>query len=60
MDDQNVYVWVENKNIVCLLPDGKKVNIGDGLFPVLQALNKNQLLCVWQNNNNVYRKIINM
>ena len=60
MDDQNVYVWVENKNIVCLLPDGKKVNIGDGLLPVLQALNKKQLLCVWQNNNNVYRKIINM
>jgi hypothetical protein len=58
--DKNVYAWIENKTVACLLPDGKKINVGEGTFPVLQALNKNRLLCVWQNDNNVYRKIISL
>jgi hypothetical protein len=60
LNNQNVYTWIENKTIVCLLPNGKKVNIGEGVFPVLKAVSKNQLLCAWQNNNNVYCKIISI
>ncbi len=60
INDKNVYSWIENGNIVCLLPGGKKINVGAGTFPVLKAINENQLICVWQNNNNVYRKIISL
>jgi hypothetical protein len=58
IDDKCAYAWIENGNIVCLLPGGKKINLGAGTFPVLKALNKNQLICVWQSDKDIYRKII--
>jgi len=58
VNNKNVYAWIEDGNVVCLLPTGEKVNAGEGSFPVLQQLNNNAFMCVWQNENNVYRKII--
>jgi len=60
IDNKYAYAWIENARIVCLLPDGKKINLGAGTFPVLNVINKNQLICVWQNDNNIYRKIITL
>jgi len=56
----NVYVWIEENKIVCLLPNNKKINVGEGSYPVLQALSNTQFLCVWQNDNNVYSKIVDL
>jgi len=60
VNNKYVYTWIENGNIVCLLPNGKKIIAGEGSFPVLQKINNNALLCVWQNENNVYSKIISL
>jgi hypothetical protein len=56
--NKNVYAWIEEGNIVCLLPTEEKVNAGEGSFPVLQQINNNSFMCIWQNENNVYKKII--
>jgi hypothetical protein len=31
-DNNYVYAWIENNNIVCLLPGGKKINAGKEIF----------------------------
>jgi len=59
-NNQIVYAWLEGNKIACLLPNGKKVNVGEGEFPVIKPINNNELICVWQNDNNVCRKIITL
>lgn len=56
----NAYAWLEGKNIVCLLPNKKKIVVGEGTFPVLQQLNAKQLICVWEKDKSVYSRTINL
>jgi hypothetical protein len=55
-----VYTWIEDGKIVCVLPGNKKINISEGIFPFLEATGKNDLICIWQHNNNIYRKLISL
>jgi len=60
LHDKDVYTWIENGTIVCLTPGGEKLNIGQGEFPVIKAISNNQIICVWQHDNNVYSKTISL
>jgi hypothetical protein len=57
---KNVYAWIEENNIVCLLPNGKRHVVGEGSFPVLQQLGNKAFMCVWQKNKDVYCKTISL
>ena len=58
--EQFAYTWIENGNIVCALPGNKKINIGEGTFPFLISTSKDSFICIWQHNNNIYRKLISL
>ncbi len=60
VNNQFAYSWIDDGKIVCLLPNGKKEIVGEGILPQLQAVNKNTLICVWQKDNNIYSKLINL
>jgi len=60
ISEQFIYSWIEDSNIVCLLPGNKKINIGEGSNPVLKAIDEKSFLCVWQYNKNIYSKLISL
>lgn len=53
----NIYAWNENGNIVCLLPNGKKQNYGKGTLPVIKAINNKQVVCVWENEQQIHTAV---
>ena len=58
LEDQAIYAWVEKGNVVILKPDGSKENLGRGQQPILKKVGKNQVLCVWENENHILKKLI--
>jgi len=53
-----VYTWIEKDKVICVLPDGKKEFLGDGQQPVIKAINDKQFICVWENENEIHRSIV--
>ena len=44
INGKNVYVWVEDGDVVVRKPQGMKVQFGKGLSPILKAINNEQVL----------------
>jgi hypothetical protein len=52
-NNKNIYAWVNNGNVTCLLPDGSQKVVGKGSLPVLKSINDNEVICVWENNQQI-------
>lgn len=57
---KNVYAWVQDGKVVCLLPGGKKMEVGKGSLPVLKFVNEKGVLCVWEENKNINSTLIQL
>jgi hypothetical protein len=58
VNDKNVYAWTENGNVVCLLQQGKKINLGKGMVPIVKAINDEHIICVWENENQIHTAVL--
>jgi hypothetical protein len=58
--NENVYAWVEQGRVVCLLPNGRKQLLGEGSLPVLKVVNKKEVLCVWQQKDSIYKSLLKL
>jgi Neuraminidase (sialidase) len=54
------YAWVEKGEVVCMLPNNKKMKIAEVSFPFLISINNNDFICVWHHNGNIYRRVISL
>jgi hypothetical protein len=52
------YAFTQNGNVTVLSPNGTKTELGKGNLPLLQTLNNNQLLCVWENDKQLKAAVI--
>jgi hypothetical protein len=60
VNNKNFYAWTETGNIVVLSSGNKKVNMGKGSVPLIKALNDAQLLCVWENDNQIHASLLDL
>lgn len=60
VNGKNVYAWIENKKVVVLNSIGEKKNLGPGQLPVLKAVSKNEVLCVWENDKQIQYEIVRL
>lgn len=61
INGKNIYAWVDNNsNIVCLLPNGAKTIIGKGILPIVKSVNDKEVVCVWQQEENIKSALINL
>lgn len=58
-DGKNVYSWIENGEVIISTAAGKKQSPGKGKQPVLKAISNDQLLCIWENDQQIHATIIN-
>ncbi|PWU02495.1 MAG: hypothetical protein C5B52_05385 [Bacteroidetes bacterium] len=58
VNGKNVYAWVEDGNVVVLKPQGIKSKLGKGQLPVLKGVDKEHVLCIWENDKKIHKAII--
>ena len=54
----NVYAWIENEQVVVLLPNNKKIIVGKGALPLLKTVDAQHLICVWQQQLQVCARVL--
>lgn len=60
VNDKNVYAWVEDGNVIVMKPQGIKKNLGKGQLPQLKAVNKEHTLCIWENDKQLHKTILEL
>ena len=58
--NQTIYAWVENGEIICLLPKTGRTIVGKGQSPIIKAIGKDKVACVFENENQINARIINL
>jgi hypothetical protein len=60
VNGKNVYAWVEDGNVVVMSHQGMKKNLGKGQLPVIRAVNNEHILCVWENDKQIHKAILEL
>ena len=60
VNGKNIYAWVEGGNVIVLKPHGMKKNLGKGQLPVLKAVNNEHILCVWENDKQINKAVLEL
>jgi hypothetical protein len=60
VNGKNVYVWTQNGEVICVLPEGIKKNLGKGKLPIVKAINNEHIICVWENEKQVHKAVIEL
>ena len=46
--------------VVCVLPNGKKQNLGKGALPIIKAVNNKSIICIWENESKIYKAVLEL
>jgi hypothetical protein len=58
---KNIYAWRDNdNNIICLLPDGSQKVLGTGVLPLIKSVSKDEVICVWQDEEEIKSDIFTL
>ncbi|HKC36708.1 MAG TPA: sialidase family protein [Chitinophagaceae bacterium] len=60
VNGKNVYAWTEDGEVVVLKPQGIKINLGKGHLPLLRAVNNEHVICIWENEKQVHKAILEL
>jgi hypothetical protein len=60
VNGKNVYAWIENGDVVVMEPQGTKINLGKGQFPVIKAVGKEHILCVWEVEKKIHAAVLEL
>lgn len=60
VNGKNVYAWVEDGNVIVMKPQGMKKNLGKGQLPVLKTINNEHILCVWENDKQIHKTVLEL
>lgn len=60
VNGKNVYAWVEDGEVIVLKPQGMRKNLGKGHLPVIKAINNEHILCIWENNKQIHKAILEL
>ena len=55
-----VYAWVENGDVIVRMPQGTKKNLGQGQLPMIKAVNNEHILCVWEDEEHIYKVVLEL
>jgi hypothetical protein len=60
VNGKNIYAWVENGEVIVLKPQGTKKNLGKGQLPVIKAVNYEHIVCIWENDKQIHKAIVEL
>jgi hypothetical protein len=59
-NNQIIYAWSENGTVTVLKPDGITIKLGKGSLPLIKAINNKQVICVWENEKQIYGTVLGL
>lgn len=59
-DGKNLYAWTSDGNIIISKPGGLSLNLGKGQLPLLKNNGNGQVICVWENEKEIYAAAVNL
>ncbi|MEO7960659.1 MAG: hypothetical protein ABIR19_03875, partial [Ginsengibacter sp.] len=54
INNQNVFAWTQNGNVILNTPGDKNLIIGKGSMPVLKAINNAAMVCIYENEDQIH------
>jgi len=60
LNNKVLYSWSADGHIIVMKPDGTKINPGKGKLPLVKALNARQVICVWENEKEIFGRVIDL
>ncbi|MBK5269711.1 MAG: exo-alpha-sialidase, partial [Bacteroidia bacterium] len=57
---KNVFAWTENGEVVVLTAKGERINLGKGQLPLLKSADKEHIICIWENEKQIHRAILDL
>jgi hypothetical protein len=60
INNKNIYAWTEKGDVVVMKGDGTKINLGKGNMPLLKAINNKKVICVWENENEIFTESLEL
>ncbi|MEO5996387.1 MAG: hypothetical protein ABIN89_06660 [Chitinophagaceae bacterium] len=60
LNGKNFYTWTRNGDVIVMTP-GKEVKIlGKGAVPVINAINNEKVICVWENEKEIHASVLEL
>jgi hypothetical protein len=60
VNNKNIYAWSENGNVTIMKPNGMKLNLGKGSLPLVKALSNDHVVCVWENEKQIFTSLVKL
>jgi hypothetical protein len=60
VNNKNIYAWTEKGEVLFIKPDGEKKVLGKGSEPVLKALDKDHVICVWEKEKQIHASVVEL
>ena len=60
VNGKSVYAWLQDGNVVVRKPQGIIENLGKGQLPVIKAVNNEHVLCIWENDKQIHKAILDL
>ena len=60
VNGKNVYAWVSDNNVIVRKSQGKEMNLGNGQIPILKAINNEHIICIWENDKQIHKAVLEL
>jgi len=57
---ENAYAWVNKGNVIVQSPGGAQKDLDKGELPIIKRINDDQIICVWQHDNQIHKTILSL
>lgn len=60
VNDKIVYAWTEDGQVTIMKPNGEKNALGKGMLPILKAVDREHVICIWENEKQIHASIVDL
>lgn len=60
INNKNIYAWTEKEEVMLIKSNGEKKVLGKGSQPIIKALDKDHVICVWENEKQIHASVLEL
>ena len=60
VNNKNIYAWTENGEVVLITPVDQKKVFGKGSQPIVKTIDKEHIICVWENDKQIHATVLEL
>ena len=60
VNEKNVYTWTKNGEVVIMKPGSQITTLGKGSVPVINAINNEKVICIWEHDDQIHTSVVQL